>query len=291
MKTEAELKAERRTEWFMGLTPVEAPLRTSTFTVEPPRTMRAEGYDWDHEIRVALPVSYGETDRSYPVLWLTDNHLEPALQAVGSAELILVGVGAPPVPHKDSGMRRIFDFYPVEHIFPEGAMGEHVRSTSWAELGPVGGGAERFLDFLIDTVRPALASDYRLADDHCLSGYSAGGTFVAYSLFARPGGFTRYICGSGSLDCVWPYEERYAAEHDDLPAHVFLAAGEGEPQDHLGWNNVSSIARLAELLSIRKYPSLELTLKIFPGETHKTMLGPLFSWGVRSVWGDELDAA
>jgi predicted alpha/beta superfamily hydrolase len=109
---------------------------------------------------------------------------------------------------------------------------------------------------------------------------------VAYSLFARPGGFTRYICGSGSLDCVWPYEERYADEHDDLPAHVFLAAGEGEPADHLGWNNVSSIAKLAELLSIRKYPSLSLTLKIRPGETHKTMLGPLLSWGVRSVWGD-----
>jgi predicted alpha/beta superfamily hydrolase len=283
VKTEEELKTER----IMALTPAEVPLRTTFFTLEPPRTMRAAGYDWDHEIRVALPVSYGESDRTYPVLWLTDNHLEPALQAVGAADVILVGVGAERVELRESSARRLYDFYPDEDLYPAGPAGDYIRTIP-AMQGTRGGGAQRFLDFLVDDVRAALAADYRLADDHCLAGYSAGGTFVAYSLFARPGGFTRFICGSGSLDCVWPLEERYAAEHDDLPAHVFLAAGEGEPTDHLGWNNVSSIARLAELLSIRKYPSLDLTLRIFPGETHKTMLGPLLSWGVRSVWGDEL---
>jgi hypothetical protein len=76
----------------------DAPLRTF-HTVEPPLQMRAEGYAFDHEIRVALPASYGDGDRSYPVLWITDNVLENALPILHgphtgiATELILVSVG------------------------------------------------------------------------------------------------------------------------------------------------------------------------------------------------------
>src|SRR4029077_4043685 len=40
--------------------------------IEPSRRMRAEGFKWDHEIRIALPHSYHETNKAYPVLWVTD---------------------------------------------------------------------------------------------------------------------------------------------------------------------------------------------------------------------------
>jgi hypothetical protein len=49
---------------------------------------------------------------------------------------------------------------------------------------------------------------------------------------------------------------------------------------------VSSTAKMAETLSFRGYPSLRLTVKIIPGETHATMLPHLISSGVRSLWGD-----
>ena len=38
------------------------------------------------------------------------------------------------------------------------------------------------------------SADYRMNDDHGLLGFSSGGLFVAFSLFARPGAFSRYIC-------------------------------------------------------------------------------------------------
>jgi hypothetical protein len=44
------------------------------------------------------------------------------------------------------------------------------------------------------------------------------------------------------------------------------------------------MARLVEILSLRQYPSLHMTAKIFPSENHGTMLPIQFAWGLRSVF-------
>jgi hypothetical protein len=46
------------------------------------------------------------------------------------------------------------------------------------------------------------------------------------------------------------------------------------------------MARLAETLSLRGYPSLRMTAKIFPGERHATAMHTVLSWGVRTLWPD-----
>jgi predicted alpha/beta superfamily hydrolase len=126
-------------------------------------------------------------------------------------------------------------------------------------------------------------------DDHGIIGESGGGTFIGYALFARPGGFARYICGSPALynshNAIFDLEARYAAEHDDLRAHVFFAAGEAEITQPLinACGCMSSMAKMAETLSFRGYPSLRLTVKIFPGESHG-ILPLLLRWGVPAVW-------
>ena len=43
-----------------------------SLSIEPIRRMRGEGLPWDHEIQIAVPPSYAETDKAYPVLWMTD---------------------------------------------------------------------------------------------------------------------------------------------------------------------------------------------------------------------------
>ncbi len=40
-------------------------LRSKFFSVEPPRVVRADGYGWEHEVRVALPFSYAYPDKLY----------------------------------------------------------------------------------------------------------------------------------------------------------------------------------------------------------------------------------
>jgi len=286
-------------ERWVQLSPLTAPLRTTWFAIEEARIMRAEGFEWEHEIRVALPWTYTGGKRTYPVLWLTDNCLEAALSAVAGADVILVSVGAGDIPIQEAGARRTYDFMPTTNVFPHGALGECMRaqlalvSANFEE--PPGGGAARFLDFLVDDVRSTLAGEYRMdPNDHALFGFSHGGAFVAYALFAKPGAFARYICGSPTLASCHYYvlgmEEQYAAAYDDLPAHVFLGFGEAEMTEGslAGWGCVSSAARLAEMLTLRAYPSLRLTAKAFPGESHGTMLLRMLSSGTREVWGSDV---
>src|SRR5262249_41422131 len=157
--------------------------------------MRAEGYEWDHELRVALPVSYAEGTRAYPVLWVTDAMLETALSAlgffVGGVDLIVVSVGPEAVPMREFSRRRTYDFMPHADFYPPAPGGEQLRRELEGLFSEIpawpGGGAATFLDFLVDEARPALAADYSMSpDDHGLFGYSMGGGFVGFALFARP---------------------------------------------------------------------------------------------------------
>jgi predicted alpha/beta superfamily hydrolase len=274
------------------VTASEQPLR-SLFTVEPARMLRAPGYEWEHEIRVALPASYAHTDKTYPTLWLTDNRLEAALPLLEGFDVILVSVGAEPVSPVEFQRRRSFDFSPHEDISFDGPGAVWLEANSPPGFVFPGGGAGRFLDFLVDDVRPALAAEYRMdPDDHGIVGESGGGTFVAFALFARPGAFLRFICGSPALynshSAIFDLEERYAAEHDDLPAHVFFAAGEAEITQPLinAVGCVSSMVKMAETLSFRGYPSLDLRVRILRDETHG-LLQPLLRWGIPAVWADD----
>jgi len=154
-----------------------------------------------------------------------------------------------------------------------------------------GGGAGKFLGFIVDEVRADLSRKYRMADDHALFGDSGGGYFCAYALFARPGAFSRYICGSPPLHGgnfeLFRMEERHAKAHDDLKAAVFFGAGEAEMLEKNiipAWGIVSSTARMAEILGLRKYPSLKLHVRIFPEEDHASVVPLNLSWGLRLVW-------
>jgi predicted alpha/beta superfamily hydrolase len=126
--------------------------------------------------------------------------------------------------------------------------------------------------------------------DHGIVGVSGGGLFVGYALLTRPSAFRRYICGSPGFyagnGAIFDLEEQYAAEHDDLAADVFMAAGEAELVEP--WISAvgcaSSMARMAERLAMRAYPSLRLTARIFSGESHGTMWAPTLSHGIRAVW-------
>src|SRR5258707_463288 len=97
-------------------------------TGEAPRLMRAEGSDWDHEVRVALPDSYHLTKQSYPVLWVTDVFLELAAAALGPLtmtkiipEHIIVNVGpAPSATLLEWAQQRTFDFSPDAEIAYDG---------------------------------------------------------------------------------------------------------------------------------------------------------------------------
>ncbi|WP_198683172.1 alpha/beta hydrolase [Peristeroidobacter agariperforans] len=275
-------------------------------SIEPSRRLRAKDYPWEHEIQIALPPSYAKTDRSFPVLWVTDGSLLFQLaSALVTAcapkhmpEMIVVGIGAPPEALEETQARRNFDFSPVEkagytgfgsaaHNEREKAGEEKRKAEGKASIDRFGG-APRFLSFIAQDVRQQLTREYRMADDHTLFGHSGGGLFCAYTLVSQPKAFNRYICGSAALAAgdyeVFRIEERYAQQHTDLPAVAFFAVGEKEVLDKNTLGIFSSTARLPEILRTRAYPSLKLHFRAFEGESHVSVIPPLLAWGLRSVW-------
>ena len=254
--------------------------------VDSVRLVRAEGWEWDHEVRVYLPPSYYVTDRKYPALWITDNNLEliqGALtgDALGfSPELIVVAVGAPGDTNPaEFQRRRSYDFIPEKSL-----MGPLFAAMP-AEMV---GGAPRFLDFLVNTLRPLLAQEYRMdLNDQGYAGHSGGGQFGLYVLLNKPESFDKYIISSPAAYQPWlDMEERWHEHNKDLQAKVFLSAGEGEAA-HPIWSAsqiVSTVATMAERLTVRQYPSLELTVKIFPDEDHLTVMPIAYTRGIRVLW-------
>ena len=131
--------------------------------------------------------------------------------------------------------------------------------------------------------------------EHGLAGYSGGGWFVVYALLRRPGAFARYLAGAPALyfcnNLIWEIEERYAAEHDDLPGQLFFGIGDREMTTDNHFGCFSSTAKMVELLTFRNYPSLQMDVKIFLGESHETAHPSVIGTGVRALWGKKIAAS
>ena len=252
-------------------------------TVEPAMLERAEGWEWDHEVRVYLPPTYHMADKAYPTLWVMDNALETAQVALAGdslgmrTEMIVVAVGAPAgVSTAEFGRRRSYDFIPEVSLM----------GPRFADAGV--GGAEGFRDFLVNQLRPKLAKQYRMdPKGHTYAGHSGGGQFGLYVLFNHPESFAKYIISSPAAYQPWlDMEERWHANNKDLPAEVFISAGEAEMYHPL-WATaeiVSTVALVTERLTSRNYPSLTLHSRIFPNDDHFTVWPTAYMWGIEELW-------
>jgi predicted alpha/beta superfamily hydrolase len=135
------------------------------------------------EISVVLPQEYlDQPNASYPVLYVLDG-IEQMPHTVGTATalhtygempaLIIVGVDS---------TDRTLDMTPT--VLPG------VENS---------GGADKFLDFLVDELKPYIAERYRTNNYSMLAGHSFGGLLVTYSLIARPEEYQARFAFSPSL--------------------------------------------------------------------------------------------
>lgn len=268
-----------------------------------PRSFQSKAFSYEHQVTVALPASYAvQPKRAYPVLWVLDSPLIMR-SVVGlldvlvlgnlAPEMIVVGVGSAPEEGLAGVGRRVMDFSPPGKGYaPPGVAGER-----WLALAPVPDfphKADAFLSFLVDEIRPQLAAEYRFSGEHALFGHSAGGMFAAYSLLTRPEAFQKVIIGSPYLEgvngAVFATEAKYAADHKDLKARVFLGAGENEAEEYFVAisGTLESTVRLSRTLIARHYPSLVLSTRIFAGKDHYTVLPDLIISGIGYLWRDEI---
>ncbi|HBZ93749.1 MAG TPA: alpha/beta hydrolase [Pseudomonas sp.] len=181
--------------------------------------------------RLYLSKPQGEAPpQGYPVVYVLDAELffpllaqqalmyTPHAARDGREAVLVVGIGYPGDAPFDIPARAE-DYTP-----PAPNLGDsHTRE----------GGAERFLDFIEDEVKPLVASRYKVdTRRQTLFGHSYGGLFTLYSLLSRPQAFQRYVAASPSL---W-WHRRYAfdlletfASHEPRPnVRLMLSVGAAE---------------------------------------------------------------
>lgn len=135
------------------------------------------------DLLVYLPPSYQASSRHYPVLYMHDGHnlfdqaraysgewqVDETLQQLSVEGLEAIVVGLP-----NAGEKRAYEYCP----YPDVRLG--------------GGGADLYLRFIVETVKPLVDSSFRTLPDRAntgLMGSSMGGLISIYGFFTHPDTF------------------------------------------------------------------------------------------------------
>jgi len=264
-----------------------------------------------HRIFVAVPE--GEApEGGWPVLYLVDGnaHFHVAdrlMRAVGQFARalppgvetpVVVGIGYPDVMLLDIPAR-------AEDLTPPAGD----LSDTGDRMSPVQGGADRFLAFIQDELKPAIAAEFAIDPQReTLAGHSYGGLFALHTLFTDADAFDTYVAGSPS---IW-WNDRYILQE----AGAFLAAPPpqdaprlligvgGMEQTPMPWQTdaarnrrlaearmVDNAAELAGRLAAEGSGHVAVDFRVFEGEIHYTASLPMTMRAVELAAGYPLAGA
>jgi len=244
------------------------------------------------QISVAVPRTYKDSGKSYPVLYSLDANSEfgimvetaRLLAMAGSIpEIIIVGVGFPVGGYFLSTLeRRRLDYTPT--VLTSEKEKKRVRFP----LDQFGGGAPELLAFMRQQLMPFIEKKYRAkSDDRAVFGHSLGGLFTTYALFQSNGLFQRFILGSPSLlwdaGVIFKMEEKYAKTHSALSAKIFVSIADNEGYAQA----VPDFDRIVKVFEQRKYTNLQWTAHVFEDETHVSVLPATISRGLRTIYSEK----
>ena len=260
------------------------------------RDLRATALKRDYQVFVALPDSYREGTRSYPVLFVTDaNYAFPLVRSItqrltkhaGMEETIVVGLS---YAKGDTGVySRRRDYTPTvprKHSYRSDMPGRPLAL----------GEAPAYARFLTDQVLPLVAKHYR-ADmkRKFFVGHSYGSLLGLQILFDKPRTFEYYILGSPSLwydsGVMFKRLEVYGDRHRDLQANVFfgigalerLAPGKKRARDDENYDMVADLRDFDSALKAQRYPNLRTQVKVFADEDHASVFPLVLAHGLRAV--------
>lgn len=150
--------------------------------------------DRQYALYIKLPENYLENpEKQYPVIYTTDAKWHMDLLSGTTeylmSEVILVGVSWQLDLDDDREfVSRFRDYTPVASTNAERQAQYHF------------GQAAEHLSFIRNDVIPFVEHNYRVSDQRAYLGYSLGGAFGAYALFAAPNTFNHYMLGSPAFN-------------------------------------------------------------------------------------------
>ncbi len=226
----------------------------------------------DYNLYINLPAGYGDTSKTFPVVYLIDAQWDfPLVQAIYGEqyydgfipELVIVGItwgGS----HPNYDQLRAHDFTPTD-ISKNGTYGN----------------APQFLSFISGELMPYIEANFRVKkNDRTLIGSSFGGLFSIYALFQEPAVFNRFIFTSPALE--WDNEitrsmnNRFAEQHKDLNAKVFAGIG--------AYENVKDFQTFMDEIKAKQYKNFELQTWVVSGMGHSGAKADAYSRGLQAVF-------
>lgn len=216
--------------------------------------------------------------RGFPCLVLVDGHaLFPVAataarlqaqrpEATGIGPAVVIGIGYPDARPFDAERRQ-------------------------RDLLPLPGGADRFLDMIVEEVLPAVANITPLDPSRrALAGHSYGGLFVLHALFTRPGLFESLVAGSPSIwwqdRAILATEEAFRRGGSASAGRLLITVGSHEQEPILAVTPQraerlaqarmrDNAAEMAERLSASGRVACNFTE--FPGENHVSVIPSMLS--------------
>ncbi len=244
-----------------------------------------------YQLCVSLPKNYSEQDTlHYPVLYVLDGKF--SFNYMGSIrdvldlgkeikDIIIVSIDDSCTTDADWLASRNNDFTPSS--MPQvDTLTSKIMKIPEEKLKS--GGAGLFLSTLQNDMIPFIEKHYKTTNDRGLSGHSLGGLFAGYCLLKKPELFKRY--GINSPSFWWNNSEMvrnendYASHHAELPAKVFFSVGASEDA-----NMLNSFNAFTNAVKSHNYQGLSMTVKIFDGETHLSVVPACSSRTLKVLYG------
>ena len=259
------------------------------------RDIHAKALNRDYQVYVALPDSYGDGRKRYPVLFVVDaNYAFPVVRNIaqrlarhaGMEEVVVVGLSY--AKGDDGVFSRRRDYTPTVP-----------RNNSYRSDMPgrkaMFGEAAAYGKFLSTEVLPLIASTYRVnMERKVFVGHSYGSLLGLQLLLSEPRTFDHYILGSPSLwydaGIMFDRERAYAKSHRDLPASVFfgigalerLAPGKKRSRSEEDADMVEDLREFDASLKSRKFAGLKTRLRVFADEDHASVFPLVLTHGLRA---------
>ncbi|MEF3308797.1 alpha/beta hydrolase [Paenibacillus sp. GYB004] len=250
-------------------------------------TMRSRIHNRTYRIFVSTPAGT-PPEAGYPVLYLLDANsvFHTAVESMrlqgrrpdrtGVVPAVIVGIGYESEgPFDDS---RFYDFTPAPN-----------ETTTTRKDGaplPEQGGAEAFLGFIEDELKPLIEQEIPIdRSRQALSGHSLGGLFVLYTMLTRPEAFRTYIAGSPSIhwnrSLLLEQEKRFVSALQQHPREISLWLCWGELERQHPTANAVSAGQFAERLSLLSGCGVKVSFTEFENEGHVSVLPAMISRALR----------
>ncbi len=207
--------------------PTSGPAAVGRIALRVARGVTSRELRTTRDLVVALPPSYATGSRRYPVLYMQDgqNLFDPGTSHAGDWGLPAAldaladrGVEALVVGIPNSGRRRSYEYSPFRDAIHGG-----------------GGGGDRYLGFLVQTVKPLIDRSFRTLPERArtvIAGSSLGGLISLYALWRHAEVFGAAGVLSPALwfadRAMLRYAERTAPR---LPGRIYLDVGTAEGEE------------------------------------------------------------